>query len=233
MQRHSTRNTVSASAASKDNPPIDKTQAAAPKPRTRKPQTPKTDPNSAVLEPTDGITPQSTRRPGKKGQANSQGPANAPGSVGTVAQAHQPVALSKQHPKSKKLPPKPREPLPDRGTPRQNIGAPDKKRAKRTSQQVLEDAERKRAMQEQLREMETQKMKLIAEMELHQAQVERDEEAVAVELGSFEHEFRPEKSPSLPDDDIIPGELTDDEDFAMDETEEPMADIVEGKAAVS
>lgn len=83
----------------------------------------------------------------------------------------------------------PRDPLPDRGTARQDIGGPDRKRAKRTTAQVQEDIARKEEITQKLEEMEAEKLKLLARMELAQERDEAEEEASAVR--GFENEFIP------------------------------------------
>lgn len=81
----------------------------------------------------------------------------------------------------------PRDPLPDRGTARKDIGGPDRKRAKRTTAQVQEDVAQKEEMKQQLKDMEAKKLKLLARMELAQERDEAEEEASAVR--GFEDEF--------------------------------------------
>ena len=81
----------------------------------------------------------------------------------------------------------PRDPLPDRGTNRQDIGGPDRPRYKRTTAQVQEDANRREQVQQKLDDLEAAKLRLLAEMEIQQEREDAEEEALAVR--GFEDEL--------------------------------------------
>lgn len=113
----------------------------------------------------------------------------------------------------------PRDPLPDRGTARQDIGGPDRKRAKRTTAQVKEDLAQKEEMKQRLKDMETEKLKLLARMELAQERDEAEEEASAVR--GFENEFTPRTSHdrSLDEDGSLDEEFVEVNDGGDDDAD--------------
>ncbi|KAF7977690.1 hypothetical protein HWV62_2940 [Athelia sp. TMB] len=105
----------------------------------------------------------------------------------------------------------PRDPLPDRGTARQDIGGPDRPRPKRTSAQVQKDLARRQQLKQQLDEMETAKLTLLAEMELQLEKDEAEEEALAVKKLEDSPSFRASPDDS-PDETFVEVDESSDDD---------------------
>lgn len=74
----------------------------------------------------------------------------------------------------------PRSPLPQRINRVINPGAPDKKRAQRTSEEVAAAAKKKEHLRLQLERLEREKIQMMAEMELEEVEADRLEEGMAI-----------------------------------------------------
>ncbi|KAF7986748.1 hypothetical protein HWV62_20322 [Athelia sp. TMB] len=169
-------------------PPPNQKQETRSKPKAKPKLTPKTlaqDIETAVSEESEAFAPVKNS---KKRKA-SQTPAPTTETELGNSDRTQPEPVSK-HRNILTMPP--RDPLPDRGTNRQDIGGPDRPRYKCTTAQVQEDMNRREQVQQKLDDLEAAKLRLLAEMEIQQEREDAEEEALAVR--GFEDELLDENN---------------------------------------
>lgn len=169
-------------------PAADKTK---PKPKP-KPKVPAAD--------TSSVTPEHSEAPVKPSRKRKAPQAPAP----NAELSDDDITPSAPAPKRRnKTAIPPCDPLPDRGTARQDIGGPDRKRPKRTTAQVQEEKAQKEKKKQQLEDLKSEKLKFLAEMELEQARLEAEEEEEASAARGFENEFTRASLDESPDEELV------------------------------